>query len=280
VLLIMAAVTGFAGRDPDTTARAAAWFVLLPFVLAAVVGKGFAKPDFWSLEMALPPFWATRPISSAAFLAAKLKSAALSTAIAWALLLVVALPWLLLACDTHDLRGLWHTFTTIYGPVARWTILMLLLLAAMLLTWRLMIVSLWSGLYGRPRFFVGTVGVGSVGVIVLLGWWFLMVDDGTALLVDWLPWAPWLMAGAFVLKSWGALWAWRQAYGGGHVSGAFVGVYLSVWVGATGCLLTLAFCLSPRIDWLRLTLILVALLLCPLARIGLAAVNFAQNRHR
>jgi hypothetical protein len=279
-LLIMAAVTGFAGRDADTTARTAAWLVLLPFVLAAAVGKGFAKPDFWSLELALPPFWATRPISSAALLAAKLKTAALSTAFAWALLLVVALPWLLLACDTHDLHGWWHTFTTIYGPVARWTILILLLLAAMLFTWRLMIVSLWSGLYGRSWFFVGTVGVGSVGIIVLLGWGLLMVDDGTALLVDWLPWAPWLLAGAFLLKSWVALWAWRQAYGRGLVSGGFVGAYLSVWLGATGCLLALAFCLSPRIDWLRQTLILVALLSCPLARIGLAAVSFAENRHR
>ncbi len=280
MFLVMAAVTGFAGRDPETTARTAAWLGLSPFVLAAVVGKGFAKPDFWSLELALPPFWATRPMRSAAFLAAKLKTAALSTAIAWALLLVVALPWLLLACDTRDLRGLWHMFTTIYGPVAQWTILSLLLLAAMLLTWRLMIASLWSGLYGRPWFFAGTVGVGSVGVLVLLAWWFLMVEDGTALLVDWLPWAPWLLAGACLLKSWGALCAWRQAYGRGLVSGAFVGAYLSAWLGATGCLLALAFCLSPRIDWLRQTLILVALLLCPLAGIGLAAVNLGQNRHR
>jgi hypothetical protein len=192
----------------------------------------------------------------------------------------VALPWLLLACDTRDLRGWWRTFTTIYDPVAQGTILSLLLLAAMLLTWRLMIASLWSGLYGRPWFFAGTVGVGSVGVLVLLGWWFLMVEDGTALLVDWLPWAPWLLAGAFLLKSWGALCAWRQAYGRGLVSGAFVGAYLSAWLGATGCLLALAFCLSPRIDWLRQTLILVALLLCPLAGIGLAAVNLGQNRHR
>jgi hypothetical protein len=273
-------VTGFAGRDRETTARTAAWLVLSPFVLAAVVGKGFAKPDFWSLELALPPFWATRPISSAAFLAAKLKTAALSTAIAWALLLVVALPWLLLACDTRDLRGWWRAFTTIYHPAAQWTILSLLLLAAMVLTWRLMIVSLWSGLYGRPWFFVSTVGVGSVGVIVLIGWWFLMEVDGTALLVDWLPWAPWLLAGAFLLKSWAALGAWRLAHGRGLVSRAFVGAYLSTWLGATSCLLTLAFCLSPRIDWLRLTLILVALLLCPLARIGLAAVSLGENRHR
>lgn len=280
VFLVMAAVTGFAGRDPETTARTAAWFVLLPFVLAAVVGKGIAKPEFWSIELALPPFWATRPIRSAALLAAKLKTAALSTAIAWALLLAVALPWLLLACDTRDLRELWHVFSSIYGPFARWTILSLLLVAAMLLTWHLMIASLWSGLYGRPWFFVSTVGVGSVGVLVLIGWWFLMVEEGTALLVDGLPWAPWLLAGAFVLKSWAALCAWRQAYRRGIVSRAFVGAYLSVWLGATGCLLVLAFCLSPRIDWLRQTLILVALLLCPLARIGLAAVNLGQNRHR
>jgi hypothetical protein len=276
----MAAVTGFAGRDPETTVRTAAWLVFLPFVLPAVVGIGFAKPDFWSLDLALPTFWATRPVSSAAFLAAKLKTAALSTAIGWALLLVVALPWLLLACDTRDLRGLWHTFTSIYAPVAWWTIPSLLLLAAVLLTWHLMTASLWAGLYGRLWFFVSTTGVVGVGVIVLIGWWYLMVGDGTALLVDWLPWTPWLLAGVFLLKSWGALCAWRQAYGRGLVSGAFVGAYLSTWLGATGCLLALAFCLSPRIDWLRQTLILVGLLLCPLARVGLAAVTLGQNRHR
>jgi hypothetical protein len=280
VLLIMAAVTGFAGRDAETTARAAAWLVLSPFALAAAVGKGFAKPDFWSLDLALTSFWTTRPVTSAQLLAAKLKTAALGTVMAWAVLLVLALPWLLLACDTRDLHGIWQTVTTIYASVARWIILGLLLVAAMFLTWSLLIGSLWSGLYGRPQFFAGTMGLGTVCIIAVIIWWLLMVDDAMGLLVDELPWLPWLLAVAFLLKSWAALWAWRQAYGRGLASGAFLGSYLGAWLGATGCLVVLAICLLPRIEWLRQTLILTALLVCPLARIGLAVLSLACNRHR
>jgi hypothetical protein len=280
VLLIMCTVTGFAGGDPEMTARAAAWIVGLPFVLAAVVGKGFAKPDFWSLEPSLAPFWATRPVTSGQFLAAKLKTAALSTVVAWALLLAVALPWLGLACDLRDLRAAWHLFTTLYSALARWTIVGLLVVGALIVTWGLMIGSLWSGLYGRPRFFAGTVGLSSVCFLFLVGWLFWMVDDKSGVIVPLLPWLPWVLAAAFVLKGWTALWAWRCAYQSALVSWAFVYTCFGIWIVATGCLVILACCLSPRIEWLCQLLVLTALLLCPLARIGLAALSLAQNRHR
>jgi hypothetical protein len=56
--------------------------------------------------------------------------------------------------------------------------------------------------------------------------------------------------------------------------------YLGFWLMATGLLVWLAWLISPRVLWLRDTLILAALLVVPLARIAAAPLAIAANRHR
>ena len=90
LLLIVGPAAWLSGRGPEATARTAFWMAILPMVLAVPVGKGIAKPDFWSLEFGLPTFLATRPITNGQIVAAKMKAAALSTLLTWAVLLMMA----------------------------------------------------------------------------------------------------------------------------------------------------------------------------------------------
>jgi hypothetical protein len=56
--------------------------------------------------------------------------------------------------------------------------------------------------------------------------------------------------------------------------------YLGFWFVATGLVVLLAWLISPRVLWLRDTLILAALLAVPLARIAAAPLTISANRHR
>ena len=128
MLWIMGPVAGINGHGPQETAQMAVWLAMLPLLLAVPVGKGIAKPDFWSLELSLPPFLAARPITSGQIIRAKMKSAAFSTLLAWGLLLAVAPLWIYLNCSTEQLRDMWGMFRNIYSPPAQWAIPILTLL--------------------------------------------------------------------------------------------------------------------------------------------------------
>ena len=175
-VLIVGPGTWLAGRGPEATARAALWLALLPMILALPVGKGLAKPDFWSLELGLNPFLTTRPVSDGQVVAAKMKAAALSTLLAWALLLTLAPLWLWLVGDVADLYSNWKVFCAVYSPFARVAIPMLLLNAAIILTWGLLIGGIWAGASGRPVVFAGSIVFGIVCFMSLLAfvtWWGL-----------------------------------------------------------------------------------------------------------
>ena len=63
--LIMGPASWIAGYGSKATALAVSWISILPILLAIPVGQGLAKPDFWSLELALSPFLTTQPITGA-----------------------------------------------------------------------------------------------------------------------------------------------------------------------------------------------------------------------
>ena len=55
---------------------------------------------------------------------------------------------------------------------------------------------------------------------------------------------------------------------------------LLLWAAATLGLILLASFISSRVDWLRFSLYLVALLAVPLVRLQAATLAVAWNRHR
>src|SRR4029078_2883163 len=120
LFLIMGPAAWIAGYGPNATAFAVSWISILTILLAVPVGEGIAKPDFWSLELALPPFLTTRPISGSQIVAAKMKSAAASAVLAWVLVLSITPLWLYLKCDSEYLHNTWGMLRTICSPFSLW----------------------------------------------------------------------------------------------------------------------------------------------------------------
>ena len=220
---------------------------ILPIVLAVPVGKGIAKPSFWSVELGLPAFLSTRPVTNGQIVAAKMRAAAFSTLLAWAVLLVAAPIWLWLA-TANDLRSFWGNFCTIYSSPARWAIPILALFAAVVLTWNFMISSIWSGMSGRPLLYSGAVVLSAVcfvGMLVLLTWCMDSAGQHRDVFWSMLPWLPWTLAACFILKAWlaaGAFWRARQC---GLVTFGTAGRYLFAWIVSTCCLVVLGWFMSP-----------------------------------
>ena len=263
--------------------------LLTPLVLAVIIGKGFARPDFWSKDSSVPPFLAVRPLSSGDFVVAKMKVAAFSTLITWLLMLAAIPLWFALWVDTSILNEFSHwgtsekalvlatTFGTDYAASTWYAILVGLSLAsAMVLTWRGMVGSLWVGLSGSGRRLAGSAILHGVCLIMLLTA-FMREDEFSARQLALA--LGWVLALAVVAKLWVALYAWGKV-ARRHLAPNTVMKYLAIWTSGTICLATLACLACPRILWLKYILVLAALLAFPLARLGLAPLSLAHNRHR
>ena len=256
----------------------------MPIVLAIPVGMAFAKPTFWSEDVSVPPFLAVRPLTDEEIVAIKVEVAAVSTMISWLLALGFAGVWLSLWGNLDALSQLaiqWWAFHE-HSIVAVFATAALFVIAGMLLTWRFLVVRLWSGLSGSRTLFVASV----LSVMVAgIAW---MVFDGTRL-PGWLLDDPermgrlaWILAVAVISKYSFAAYSWRR------VSPAFARRSLLVWAAGTACLLLLAVLLwgtmriyvALDIYRFRAVVILAALLVMPLARVGLASSSLARNRHR
>ena len=205
--LIMGPVSWIAGNGPKATGLAVSWIAILPLLLALPVSQGLAKPDFWSLELALSPFLSTRPISGGQIVAAKMKSAAVSTLAAWALVLTITPLWVYLKCDPANLRDAWGLFRTVYGPFSQWAVPIFTVIAALLLTWNVLVGSICAdtpaGLGSSTQWWA-SIAV-FIASLIFFAWCFDQDEDHGSYFVAWLPWLPWILAGCFIVKCWTAV---------------------------------------------------------------------------
>ena len=256
----------------------------MPIVLAIPVGMAFGRPTFWSDDLSLPAFVAVRPLADEEIVALKLKVAAASAAVSWLLVLAFLGVWLSLWGNVDGVSQiamqLWafhgRSIAPVYGIAA------LGVIAGTLLTWRFLVIRLWSGLSGSRPLFIASVMSVVMAVIVwmvfdgsrLPGW---VLDDPARLTI-----VVWILAVATIAKYWMAVYSWR------NLPARYARRYLLAWGAATTCLLAfgLAFWGVARIyvalDIYRFQglMILVALLAVPIARLGLAPSRLARNRHR
>jgi hypothetical protein len=226
----------------------------MPIILALPVGKAFSKPDLWLSDLSVPSFVAVRPLATGELVIVKMKVAALSAVISW--LLVLA--FVLIRLPLVESIG-W------VAPVV---------IAGMFVTWRFLVSGLWIGLSGNAALFTAsavphalTPFVGIIGIAVMLrryetlpGW----IDDNLNFLLV-------VLTLGIIAKF--SLWvfSWRD------VAAERVEQYFIFWAVSTVGLIGLGVSL-----WRagRLLLVLGAILIVPLARIGLAPSALMKNRHR
>ncbi len=268
--------------DPRSTMDILLRALGLPIILAFAIGKGFVKPEFWSANLSMPPFLATRPLPSGEFVISKMKVAALSVVIAWLLVLGFIALWLPLWADTTQQRLLGRECRLFYPH--SWLVITVLYLAGfVVLTWRCLVGGLWAGLSGNRSYYLGALGL-QVLVPALLLLIAGICSDTIDLAIREHPdrlksvalsVMGWLLALAVIVKFWFAFYSWSK------ISPHRTRQYLLVWSGATICFIALGVLSRPWPDVYRLEhlYVLAALLLFPFARLGLAPLSLAKNRH-
>jgi hypothetical protein len=276
-------------NEAGSTFRILVSVLAMPMVLAWPVGKGFSKPDFWSQELSVPGFIAVRPITSTDLVLIKMKVAALSSAISWLIVFLFVSLWLPLWADPQALVHARALIQNVYGPslFPQVAIAALALLAAVLLTWRLLVGSLWIGLSGNKTAFIASaLPYALFPVIVIVGIVFLVnipqSYDWAHLDLDPLPAFEIIATLAVAAKIVIWVFSWTD------VEPRRVNQYLFFWIGSTICMLALAVFLwevarphlPPDAYGIRNLLLLAALLIVPLARIGRAPAALVKNRHR
>jgi len=278
----VAPLTWLARNDPKYTSYLLVRLLILPVVLSYWIGKGFIKPEFWSTNLSLPAFLATKPFASGDFIVTKLRVAALSVIFCWLLIGGFVALWLPLWGDTAQLQGVILELRQ-RCPDSWLAILTLGCAGLVVITWRFLVNGLWSGLSGRRLLYVGSlcVQVGMPAMLLLAGGiWSDSIDAQLrehpaaveSAIFNFLAWTLGLMViGKFGL----AAFAWSQ------ISRSRRWQFWFLWAGITTGFIALAILALPAQDLhhLGLTYVFGALLLVPLARLGLAPRFLGTNRH-
>jgi hypothetical protein len=259
------------------------WIFISPFLLAAIIGRGFSKPDFWNPDVNMTPFHAIRPLTSGPWVMAKLKVAIWSVLLTWALVLYVSFIWVAHAGELGGLDALYWQVKIRYSPQERWLLIVLAFFSAFILTWRFMVGGLAAGLSGRKRRYqfsnllTGAVWATAVALVI---WRSDHSDHKLHLynLWNWITWLRVVLGGAVILKATLAAWAWHQVYQRQMLSARSIYLFFGCWTLATGLSAGLAVIAFSNTAWLRNLLILLALLLVPLAGPGMAMLTLAKNR--
>jgi hypothetical protein len=289
-LLFLSAMSLFDRGEKTTLLLLIGASLFLVPLMAGIVGAGLGKSDFWAKDLRLAPFLATRPITSGALVLAKLQVAAVSTLAAWALVLIATVLWLALLGDLPEMGRRASLLLQAYPALRVGAVVLLAAAGLFLFTWKLMVESLCIILTGRPW-------IANSGYLLGLTLWGFVLPVGFVIsnrpeyltllqpwLQLWLPlfWTlvPWL-AGALVLfKLLLAGWAFhavrRRRLLAPRALACLVGLWLLVAVGLFGLLSYLVPAELAPAHYLALGVVL----LLPLARLLVAPLALAWNRHR
>jgi hypothetical protein len=290
LLVVFCPISIYTSHEADSTLRILGAVLTMPIILALPIGKGFSKPDFWSKDMALSSFLAVRPLGTHDLVMIKAKVAACSTVISWLLVFVFLSIWIPAAANIDSLRQLRVRMYAIAGSDYSGSLILALSIAAgLFLTWRFLVDGLWLGLWGNRMFYAGSAipyavcpVVGLMGLIAItqekqsvFAW---IVQNREEVLTA----ALWIASTALIVKFSLSVLTWRR------VPTKKLWQYLPIWTCGTCCLIALAVLLwnslrpvlPPEVHRLQALLILSAVSIMPLGRLGLASMTLARNRHR
>ncbi|EEF57076.1 hypothetical protein [Pedosphaera parvula] len=278
ILILVGPISWLSRNDPNATVSALALILAMPMLLAAVVGMSFSKADFWSRDHSLNAFLAVRPLATGEIVVTKMKVAAVSVAITWLLVLAFVYFWLVSWPSTSQLDMLLFEFKLFYPH--SWHLILILSLGGLsLITWRSMVGGFWTGLASTWKPLITSLCIRAIALVLALiacAWmaahekWCKAHVDLQILIIGW------VLALAVLFKLWMAVFSWSK------ITPSRVWKYLLIWSGGTGALVALAILATPVFDVVRVEhlLVLAALLPFPIARLGLAPMSLARNRHR
>ncbi|MBW3622216.1 MAG: hypothetical protein KY468_02270 [Armatimonadetes bacterium] len=254
--------------------------LILPVVYAWIVGCGLRKSDTRRKDLTLNPFLTVRPISTAALVGIKLRMAAWSALTAWSILLLFEAGWLFALparseAGEGSLLDLLVSHATLRNAATAGALLLFLLF----LTWRNQVENLGVDFTGRPWIVNGYPLV--MALLISLALYFTpMYLVQPSLFSDFLRslprWAALALAIKLGLAGWAAAALWRR----GLLEGKTLAFSMGAWLLAAVTLIGGGLRLLPEGGVSFHSLMLGALLFLPLARLSLAPLALAWNRHR
>jgi hypothetical protein len=271
------------GLSGQATLGILSWLIVAPLLFAVVIGRGFSKPDFWSPSLTLAPFHAIKPVTSGQWVMVKLKVAFASAALTWALVFYLAFIWTAFVGDFHGPEAWLTRIRFYYTPAERWLLLMLAPAAAVIVTWRCLVMNLAAGLSGSKLWYHSLNLLTGVGMVALFIFTIRRSDgdpDQLRLYHVWplIEWLPLILTTAVIAKMAVAAFAWNHALRNELVSSRTALRYLACWLFMVAILVSLSYILVTNTHWLRHLLMLMAVLLVPLAGPALAMRSLAANR--
>ena len=191
--------------------------------------------------------------------------------------------WFPLCTNTANLQPDLYEFRIFY-PHSWWLIIALCFAGFALLTWSCLTGEMWSGLTGKNSYYFGSIGF-QIGapllVLIACAIWSEDIDAFAKrhpefLKTQFIQIAGWLLATLIIVKMWLGASAWSKVEPRHSLR------YLVVWVSGTLSLIVFAILSRPPMDIERQSHIylLLALLLFPFARAGLAPRSLDKNRSR
>ena len=257
--LLVRFVAGWGPIQPDTVSGFVLYLLFLPPTLHFCFAVTPSQADL--------PFVMNRPLDNGGMMMAALKAAGISALVSG---VVVLSAWWVMPLLGTTASEVGQAFLD--SPQHGLTII----LSLMILSWRLIAVSLgftWSGrpwLARMPVWLMLAACLGGMTVAMMAS------DDATWNSFKWL--APGLLAGLLAVKFLLAFLAFRLSLKRGLLAPSAFVVYLAVWTLLAAALLvpaTILFHGQPGF----LSLSLGIILLTPLARIGFCPIALAWNRH-
>jgi hypothetical protein len=293
LLLVIGPISWRLRQDSGAVVWILGWTLAMPVILALPIGKGFSKAEVWSADVSVRPFDAVRPLATGEMVVIKLKVAALSAVFAWGIIVVFLAAWLPGWADLRVLNSARIGFWMVYHHTAapQYAIMVLAIVAGLLLTWRGLVCGLWLGLWGQPKWFVAVPAAYGVLLVLANIMVLMLAQESETHPEGWLrdpnralQCFQWLAAMAVIVKVWLAAWSWRR------ITSRRLRRYLLIWGAAVSCLVALVLLVWARgalvllcgpLDPIRFrnTLLLAAIFVMPLARVGLAPCMLAKNRH-
>jgi hypothetical protein len=225
------------------------------------------------------PFIATRPVTSAALIAAKLKVTIWSTLAAW-LLVLAAIPLALQFSGTSPLVIERARHVRDVVGTSRAIVVVLLGFSGLIVwTWRRLVQNLYIGLTGRDWLIKGSVFF-TLSLLSVAGPILNWIGGDRRVQAALWDAFPSILAVLVFVKMTGAVWVAVRLYRSRLLSDDVLVAGAACW-----CLVVLA--LHALLVWLVDTpffphyiLALVAILAVPLARVSVAPLALAWNRHR
>jgi hypothetical protein len=255
--------------------------VSCPLLFALMAGGSLGNCHSWGRrDSAIPVFLAARPVRSDAIIRVKMRGALLATLATWILMaggLLAILPLCPLGDLVHQCAS---ALIEALGVGRGVTVLILIVIGLPVLTWKLMVETMWISLIGRYWISVAitvTIPIGITAMTLLFAAARNHPTFADALFAS-VPWVVWLM---FALKLGVGFLIARELRRRDLVQRRSLARFALGWAFGAITLMGLAYWLMPPDVYSPLVVGIAAVVAClPMVRLGLAPLALDWNRHR